>query len=614
MSDSKKEHPRVQVHNVSLEKLEKAVYSRDHEKASELLLDGLRKLKAGAEFIGYQTNPDMKMVLYTRFCAAIISLLADPEYHLSQEGFEAFSSEHAIIDVMFRASVFGTSDHLLPQMAVDPTERDSDKIKFQDSVGLTKYMMTHSLRSGFMMNFEEAFKKSPQITFPLYIGMLTTMHVCNQAAEDRKEMLLGLAEIFESVELTDRLVSPMSDAYMYCSYGHRSDKHNFKGMIHRLYAKLMVAHGYVPQEFNPRAAKKKKPTMVVPLEWFTSLHAMYRCYAPVLRQLRTKFKLVGIGRPHAIDEESVKEFDKWITVPEDKVALSEIIKDVRSVEPDVIYYPSLGMDLIWVALSSVRLAPIQLMTLGHPASSFSPAMDYVICEEADVADPSLFSETLVPLPEGALFRFVMRVDADIPTAIPQTLDPPVVKLAIPAMMLKLNATFIRTLQEIQRKSERKVEFHFWPNMIGSNLYQAAKEIREMLPGAFTYERSAYNHYMRQLQGCHIQLGTFPFGGTNSNIDCMHLGLPLVCMVGKEPHSTVDATMSKRVGLPDWLRAHTLGEYIDAAVRLINNDEERVALSNYLINDADIDSKFFGKCPSGLETAIVDAVWKIYREH
>ena len=605
--------PMVQIQNVSLETFEKAVYSHDYEEASRLLLEGVRKLKAGAEFIGYSTDPDSKAVLYTRWCAAMFTLLADPMYNLSQEGFDAIAGENATIDMLFRCSVFGTSDHMMPQFSADPTEKDFNKIRFKDSAGLLKYLITYSLRSGFKMNFGKAFGDNPQTMFALYVGLLTTMLATSKMAEERREELLGMHELFKDVQLTDRFLSPMSDAYMYCSYANFAGKHAFKGTVHHLYAAMMERHGFKEQDFGKRKPKNSvKPTILIPVDWFTSLHAMYRCYAPLVRQLRDKFNVIGIGRPHAIDAVSKKEFDAWLQLPEDNIILTKIVDRIRNVKPDIIWYPSIGMDLAWVTLASVRLAPIQLMTLGHPASSQSPAIDYAVCEEGDVRDPALFTEELVNLPEGAMFNFVMRPDAELPTPFIEE-QPEVVKIAVPAMVLKLNHTFLDTLRQIKEQVKRPVEFHFWPNMITTVLSQTAKEIRETLPGAFTYERSQYNHYIRQVQQCHIQLGTFPFGGTNSNIDAMLLGIPFVCMEGDEPHATCDAKMARRAGMPEWLVAQNQEEYIAAAVRLIENDAERVALSRYLIDEADIAGKFLSAPAPEFATSFVDAVWKIYEE-
>jgi dTDP-glucose 4,6-dehydratase len=80
------------IENVSLEKFEQAVYRRDYEEASGLLLVNLRKFKTGARFIGYGDSPELLKLLYTRFCAAVISLLADPKFEVSQHGFDLLAA------------------------------------------------------------------------------------------------------------------------------------------------------------------------------------------------------------------------------------------------------------------------------------------------------------------------------------------------------------------------------------------------------------------------------------------------------------------------------------------------------------------------------------------
>ncbi len=147
-------------------------------------------------------------------------------------------------------------------------------------------------------------------------------------------------------------------------------------------------------------------------------------------------------------------------------------------------------------------------------------------------------------------------------------------------------------------------------MIGTILFQTAREIREYLPGAFTYERNQYNSYMRQLERCHIQLGTFPFGGTNSNIDCMLLGMPMIAMEGNEPHERFDATMLRRIGCDNQI-VHSREEYISAVLHLIENDSERISISDHLVSSADIVGAFLSEAPAALQNAFVDAVWGIY---
>ena len=458
------------------------------------------------------------------------------------------------------------------------------------------------------------FKKSPQILFPLYVGMLAHLMTLAHTAQERREMLHTLSGSFDDVQMQDNALPMLADAYMYTSYGLGPRRHEFKGLVHRLCARMIAQHNVAlptkDQLLNRRLKHPAKPVMVIPLDWFTSLHAMYRCWVPAIRQLRQHFRLIAFSQPSAIDEHSKKEFDEWHEVKPENIVLSEVIEQICALKPDIIYYPSVGMTLWWIVAASLRLAPIQVMTLGHPSSSFSPAMDYVIGDAGTFVDPALFSERIVELPAGLLFHFDMRPDAEFPPLPEKSLTPDVVRIAIPAMVCKLTGNFMRVLREIKNKSPVPVEFHFFPNMIGVILHQTAREIRDWLPNSLIYERSDYAQYLIHLSRCDVHLGTFPFGGTNSNIDSMKLGIPLIVMEGKEPFERMDPIMLRKVGLPEWTICHSEEEYIAAGVRMIENHSERLALRRYLL-DAPMDEIFFKKCE---DQHFGNAMVHLYKNH
>lgn len=621
--------------NVSLEEFESKVYSREYEKATILLLQNLQRLKAGAFFIGYQPNqPKLAAMLYSRFCAAIVTLMLDKTTpaRLSQQGFECLVSEHAIMDMVFRASVFETSDHMLPQIAENPTETDKNKLRLTDRHQMAKFFTVYSLRSGFRMKFEEAFKRNPQNLIAFWAGALSHLLTINKDAHERKEELLAMHGIFEDVKLSDSVLAVLSDAYMYSSYGVRRDKHAMKATVHKLMARMFEDHKTpVPSLdiLQVRHAETKvwvargagpwangKPTLLICLEWFNSMHAMFRCYVNLVRQLRTSFHVVGISQAAAIDEAAKGELDRWVEVKAQHVVLKDVVIQINEVRPDVIWYPSIGMALWWVATASLRLAPVQIMSLGHPASSQSLAIDYVMCEEGAVGDSSLYSETIVTYPVGAA-RFVMRADAEgaLP-ALKENSDPVdgVVHVAVPAMLCKLNAPFMETLKRIALYSKTKVHFHFFVNMTGLMLHQASKEIGEWLDNASVYERTDYKTYMSHLNKCHVQLGTFPFGGTNSNIDSLLLGIPLVTLEGEDQHERYDAMMIRRAGLPEGLVAQSAAEYEAAAIQLIDDRIWRNLLFAHLTETADLKGEFFGEPPPEMRTAFVDTFWNTFMDH
>lgn len=620
------------VPNVSLEEFEACVYGRDYEKATMLLLQSLQRLKAGAFFIGYQVNqPRLATVLYSRFCAAIVALMLDKTVpaRLSQQGFDCLTAEHSVMDLAFRASVFETSDHMLPQIAENPTETDKNKLKLTNRHMMAKFFTVYSLRSGFRMKFEAAFKQNPQNLIGFWAGALSHLLTLNKDSHERREELLGMHQLFADVKLSDAVLAALSDAYMYSSYAVRRDKHDMKGTVHRLMAAMFKAHGAVlPSRTNlatgHQSAKEcayygDKPALLICLEWFNTMHAMYRCYVNLVRQLRTKFHVVGISQASAIDEGAKAELDEWVEVKAQNVVLKDIVGQIDKISPDVIWYPSIGMALWWVATASLRLAPVQMMSLGHPASSRSPAIDYVLCEEGAINDASLYTETIVTYPIGAA-RFVMRSDfgmSDLPELKTDNEPPEVVHVAIPAMLCKLNAPFMASLQRIEQACQlrrQKVRFHFFINMSGLALHQASREIGDWIPDASIYERTDYKTYMSHLNKCHLQLGTFPFGGTNSNIDSFLLGLPLVTLEGRDQHERYDAMMIRRAGLTDTLIAHSTEEYEEVAVTAITNHQWRNSMRDHLVHTKDLQVEFFGEPPEELRTAFVDKVWDTFLNH
>ncbi len=611
-------HPMTVIENCSLEDFEKAAYTHDYERAGQALLVSLRKLKAGAEFIGYVPDARVKPILYTRFCSAVVKLIADPNFHVTQDGIDHLASEHAIMDLLFRASAYETSDHILPQISSNPTEKDHTKLQFASGEALLKYLLTYSLRSSLGMQFEKLFARDPQVTFALWAGMISPLLTTAVQASERREELLGLHAIFDKVDVSDGVLPTLSDSYMYTSYGLRKDKHAAKGTIHKILGRMLAKKGIQgPTQAaltQQLAEKKERPTILVCIEWFTSLHAMYRCYAPIIRQLRTKFRVVGMSRSMDIDEQGKAEFDEWVEVPAKDMVLAKLVADVKALAPDIIYYPSLGMAMWWVVLASLRLAPIQLMTAGHPASSRSPHMDYVLCDEGAIGDPALYTEKIIEYPNGSC-RFVMRPDAIFPEPLVED-HPEVVRIAVPAMLCKLNAPFMKTCRDISEAAKangREVEFHFFVNMIGVNLHQSAREIRDWLPSAKIYERTAYNAYLDHLKNCHLHCSTFPFGGTNSVIDSMLLGLPVVSLTGDEIHERYDGMLTRRAGLPESLIANTAEEYVAEAVRLVCDDDARNGLRDHL-RSFDLQGEFFGDPPGDLKTAFVDTMQRIYLEH
>src|ERR1700739_4073676 len=65
--------------------------------------------------------------------------------------------------------------------------------------------------------------------------------------------------------------------------------------------------------------------------------------------------------------------------------LGECLKTIRDFaeaeQPDVLYMPSVGMFVLTVFMSNLRIAPLQIAALGNPAPTHSDKIDYISVEE-----------------------------------------------------------------------------------------------------------------------------------------------------------------------------------------------------------------------------------------
>jgi predicted O-linked N-acetylglucosamine transferase (SPINDLY family) len=97
------------------------------------------------------------------------------------------------------------------------------------------------------------------------------------------------------------------------------------------------------------------------------------------------------------------------------------------------------------------------------------------------------------------------------------------------------------------------------------------------------------------------------------VDSLRQGIPVVALEGLDLHARTDSMLLRRLGMPEWLIAQDEEAYVAAALRVIDNDAERVALSRQALS-LKVDQVLFGDATTPLKRDVVDAVWWIYQNH
>ncbi|MBM4053983.1 MAG: hypothetical protein FJ264_04775 [Planctomycetes bacterium] len=531
----------------------------------------------------------------TRFAGIITVFFANPKLQLESELFYSLYLNKNQFSIIFEVSGFRGTDHLLGAI-VNVTEIQGSKLSFsiQNEQQWLKFFLFYTIYSEIEIDYIAFFKVKSPVALLGYLSMMDEVCVLNKQANERRNKLLeigpsvvkgaDLETIFQKEGLVKRIFVLLARLWMRCSYYDHENKHEIKKYLNSMLQEWMRKKGVTEPAFSVQYVKKERPVILLPIERFLSSHAMYRCYAPSIKQLREKFFLVLMTFPNEIDDVNRKLFDQVIELDSDNPSdVRKLVGKVVKIKPDMIYYPSLGMSLWALFLANLRLSPIQFMTGGHPATSHSSFIDYFLLPDIVFSrEVDCFSEKVVLMNTADALQMIPPENdkQNVPPQINKNPSP--VRLIITSTSMKLNVGFVETCKQIVSRSQKPVEVIFFLGTKGIEFYQEKQRILKWLPRAFIYPFTEYNKYIILLNTCDIHLSPFPFGGTNSNVDSMKQGIPMVSLEGHEPSSRTDSLFVKMSHLPDWLLTHSKEEYIQAALRLIHNDEERVAISEELL--------------------------------
>ena len=591
----------VMIPGIDLVQFERTIYGRDgspndYQKCGQALLELLLGIRSGRSLFGY--DDQHVGIAHTRLAGAVSHLLMDRNFPIGDDAFMAILSYAEHLRLLFRASAYENMDHIINAAGVPAA---NGQLQFANR-GLLMLFLCWSLDSDIDVDIDHLFKESPVGAHAMLVSLLSGISTISERAYARRVALMARVDLLDARPLPSQLLNAASEYYMHCTYADVPNKHACKPIINKWFREVAFREG--AKENFWQAVQKARPTIVVCLEWFHVHHAMYRCYYASLLQLKKRFRLVAIYRPSETDDEAIALFDKAVPMPGEYVSIQNLIEAINAESPDIIYYPSIGMGPNYLAASNLRLAPLQVISPGHPASSHSPTIDYIISERDILGIDSNYTERVCGLDTGVC-RFMPRLGF---TPVRPDAVGAIRNIAIPAMAAKLTPPFLQTLMRIKIECPHVI-FHFFPNMITMKQYVVEQELRRWFPDCVIYARDDYAPYMENLGKCQLALDTFPFGGTNSTIDCLLMGVPIICLEGNDASNRSTASMIRRLrmGFHSFIN-HDIDSYAENAIYYIKNGfKER-----YIPSVEAINKEFFSERPEAVKDDFLmmfEAIWK-----
>ena len=126
------------------------------------------------------------------------------------------------------------------------------------------------------------------------LGWLNQRAVLTEQGDKNRAMLQRSGHLIEDATISDKDIPLVVNAWMYATYSSEPRKHDIKKSFNVLLRKLT---GPVATQLPEiKVQSRQKPKMVIAHERFITPHAMFRCYAPLIRGLGRYFELIAVAR------------------------------------------------------------------------------------------------------------------------------------------------------------------------------------------------------------------------------------------------------------------------------------------------------------------------------
>jgi predicted O-linked N-acetylglucosamine transferase (SPINDLY family) len=260
---------------------------------------------------------------------------------------------------------------------------------------------------------------------------------------------------------------------------------------------------------------------------------------------------------------------------------------IQARSPSILIYPAIGLDALTWQLASLRLAPAQINSWGHPDTSGLPSMDYFVSGELFEPERAQlhYSEKLVTLPHFAN-SYAMRTQQVEKTDLSEfgiRVEHPVLICAGSAF--KYQPIHDDVLLELVRRIEncQLVFFRQRPQALSEML--EVRLARTFRKAGLDFERhvrflptQSLARFHGLLESAHVYLDTIGFSGYNTVIQAIECGLPVVTQEGLYLRGRLGSGILRRLGLAE-LIAPSAAAYVDIAARLIQDTDYREEIRN-----------------------------------
>lgn len=303
-------------------------------------------------------------------------------------------------------------------------------------------------------------------------------------------------------------------------------------------------------------------------------NAIVKGWLQGLDRNRYDLRLYHLGRTHDVETALAKTLVAHYAFG--KSDILEWVPLILDHQLDVLIYPEVGMDPLTAKLASMRLAPVQAATWGHPITTGLPTIDYFLSAEAlePAGAEAHYSERLVRLPGlGCSYAPLTAAPAQADLAA-LGIREGVPVLLCPGTPFKYTPRHDAVLAAIARRLGECQFVFFTPG----HAPELMARLRARFARSFAAEgldfdrfgvltgwqnRPAFYGLMAQAD---VFLDTMGFSGFNTAMQALECGLPIAAFEGRYLRGRLASGVLRRMGLDELVAGDAAG-YVEIAVRL-----------------------------------------------
>jgi protein O-GlcNAc transferase len=306
--------------------------------------------------------------------------------------------------------------------------------------------------------------------------------------------------------------------------------------------------------------------------WMALIKGWFRSFDP------ERFELIVFSLADQSDPETSwarSKSDVFVGGPK---SLAEWVAAMREQNCEILLYPAVGLHPTALKLASLRLAPVQINTWGHPDTSGLPTLDYYVSadcfEPADAQDH--YSERLVLLPHLGNRMQPLALPSSDPgfAAMKIDLERPI--LVCPGTPFKYQPEHDHIFADIARGVPDAQLVFFRPSVTAlANLLQARITKEFEAAGLDVTDHVRFIRWLNfyefhcLLRHADALLDTIGFSGYNTAVQAIECGLPLVTREGGFLRGRLASGVLRRMELTE-LIVKTKADYVNLVVRLVTD--------------------------------------------